>query len=263
MPDVILNTSVERLCAKCGYDLRGIQSARCPECGEAFDPKPFTSANIPWIRRRAIGTLRAYWETVGTVMFAPLHVGREIWDADVVDPGSAGRFRWLIISQAIACAVILAVCRMFLPGSSSVVQQLRLFAVTGIGGMISLLLFLVIATDLGSYASLIIKREALWHRAINYYSCAPLAMAPLAAVVFAMLEFLHSDSTIGLALLTLIGGWWWFSSVLMWHAVNRSVLQSVFRAIVLPITCAFLAFVSCIFGFGIGGLISFLFSLAQ
>lgn len=27
------------ICLKCGYDLRGQEIARCPECGEAFDER--------------------------------------------------------------------------------------------------------------------------------------------------------------------------------------------------------------------------------
>ncbi len=28
----------KRLCTRCGYNLTGVQDARCPECGTAFDP---------------------------------------------------------------------------------------------------------------------------------------------------------------------------------------------------------------------------------
>lgn len=28
----------ERVCTNCGYDLRGQQEWRCPECGESFEP---------------------------------------------------------------------------------------------------------------------------------------------------------------------------------------------------------------------------------
>ena len=28
----------EMRCSQCGYDLRGLESRQCPECGEAFDP---------------------------------------------------------------------------------------------------------------------------------------------------------------------------------------------------------------------------------
>jgi hypothetical protein len=33
------NVSVNMRCKKCGYDLRGQKTQRCPECGDAFDPR--------------------------------------------------------------------------------------------------------------------------------------------------------------------------------------------------------------------------------
>src|SRR6185369_9344054 len=46
-----------RLCEKCAYNLRGLTLARCPECGQTFDPTspawdartPGTSAWPGWI----------------------------------------------------------------------------------------------------------------------------------------------------------------------------------------------------------------------
>ena len=33
-----LNASGRPICVVCGYDLRGQVEARCPECGQSFDP---------------------------------------------------------------------------------------------------------------------------------------------------------------------------------------------------------------------------------
>lgn len=39
---------VDRECRKCGYNLRGLQDPRCPECGEPFflDPKTSSSEDV-------------------------------------------------------------------------------------------------------------------------------------------------------------------------------------------------------------------------
>ena len=67
------------LCAACGYDLRGIEaSERCPECGQAIDRGAAGVSRIPWVRRKQIGTWRAYWRTVAMVMLRPARVASEI-----------------------------------------------------------------------------------------------------------------------------------------------------------------------------------------
>src|SRR4051812_15708142 len=101
MSDVIVDTSAERFCQTCGYNLRGLASDRCPECGEKFDPTQAAGARIPWLQRSAIGTWRAYWRTVGMAMFHPVELGREIWNASRVDPKSAIGFRRVVIAQTL------------------------------------------------------------------------------------------------------------------------------------------------------------------
>ena len=47
--------TVGRFCPDCGYDLRGISSDRCPECGHAVDPTSLAISIIPWTHRRSLG----------------------------------------------------------------------------------------------------------------------------------------------------------------------------------------------------------------
>lgn len=42
----------KRICLGCKYDLRGLDTPRCPECGRPFDPDdPTTTGPVPWHRR--------------------------------------------------------------------------------------------------------------------------------------------------------------------------------------------------------------------
>lgn len=47
---------VLRLCKFCGYDLRGLGTSRCPECGHTFDPEDASTLSVA-LRRRCLGVL--------------------------------------------------------------------------------------------------------------------------------------------------------------------------------------------------------------
>src|SRR5688500_8369425 len=59
MPDL----SDDLLCGPCGYNLRGVASDRCPECGAPFDRDHLVGNLIPWEQRRHIGLLRGFFAT--------------------------------------------------------------------------------------------------------------------------------------------------------------------------------------------------------
>ena len=56
-------------CQQCGYNLRGLTSDRCPECGRSLDGLRGTVPPIPWVHRKEIGWFRVYWKTVWTATF--------------------------------------------------------------------------------------------------------------------------------------------------------------------------------------------------
>jgi hypothetical protein len=58
-------------CPACGYDLRAIDSDRCPECGLLIDRTATGQSTIPWSHRHRLGRLRAYWRTCLLVFFRP------------------------------------------------------------------------------------------------------------------------------------------------------------------------------------------------
>jgi hypothetical protein len=55
------------LCPNCGYDLRGFAAERCSECGQALDWANLRTSGFPWVRRRQIGSIAAYVQTVWRV----------------------------------------------------------------------------------------------------------------------------------------------------------------------------------------------------
>src|SRR5437762_13484016 len=89
----------DRFCESCGYNLRGLDECRCPECGSEFDPNAPPIARIPWLRRSEIGTWRAYWQTVFAVTFHPIRFARETAKPGPMRAEDADRFRRLIIWQ--------------------------------------------------------------------------------------------------------------------------------------------------------------------
>lgn len=54
--------SPNRFCLKCHYNLRGIQSVRCPECGQEFDPNdPQTYQTKLATPRKWLGWIFHFW----------------------------------------------------------------------------------------------------------------------------------------------------------------------------------------------------------
>src|SRR2546421_11397401 len=65
-------------CPDCGYNLHGIASDRCPECGFALDRDQLARSRIPWTHRRDIGRARAYLRTVWLVITTPRTIADEV-----------------------------------------------------------------------------------------------------------------------------------------------------------------------------------------
>jgi hypothetical protein len=66
------------LCPGCGYDLRGIDSDRCPECGVEIDRAHGLVSQIPWEHRKQLGKWRAYFKTVAIAMVRPARLAAEM-----------------------------------------------------------------------------------------------------------------------------------------------------------------------------------------
>jgi hypothetical protein len=227
-------------CPECGYSLRGLTSERCPECGLKLDFIESEVSLIPWERRREIGRVRAYWQTVFQVMFRNKVFCRALYRP--VNYSAAQRFRWisvlhLYIAAVLSQGVLHALHPDMLPGAAAEVGWS--FIAYGWG---CVLLTLLAFTGIPGYffhaRSLPIERQ---NRAValSYYGCASLALGPvalLAAIVGASVwqtgrhEYL---TWLIAALLTLaILLWSWVS----WSALARRALMGAGRRLLMTWT---------------------------
>ena len=85
----------ELFCPHCNYNLSYTESPRCPECGEPFDPAHLAVSQIPWVHRKQIGRIRAYFRTLRLVALHPKKLSAEISRPPLYP--DANRFRWLNI----------------------------------------------------------------------------------------------------------------------------------------------------------------------
>jgi hypothetical protein len=81
-----------RLCVDCDYDLRGLSTDRCPECGADNDPA--TASVIPWVRRGRVGWWTGFRRTLWLACVRPSKLAREM--ARPVDHSEARRFRAVV-----------------------------------------------------------------------------------------------------------------------------------------------------------------------
>lgn len=94
-------------CLSCGYELRGIDSERCPECGRAID-RTQGSSRIPWLHRRRLGRVRAYWRTTRLAL-SPARLSEEM--GHPVDLKQAKRFRLVTVMLAfLPLLALIGVC---------------------------------------------------------------------------------------------------------------------------------------------------------
>src|ERR1700733_12233530 len=92
-PPEILDPINSRFCLHCGYNLHGLPTDRCPECGKAFDAIP--QSPIPWAHRQKLGSIRAFFSTM---IFASLRPGRLATSVvSPVEARDARPFRYIIL----------------------------------------------------------------------------------------------------------------------------------------------------------------------
>jgi hypothetical protein len=188
MPETL---SAELYCPECGYDLRGIESGRCPECGGEIDRSQLGESLIPWRHRRRLGLVRALVQTFWLASFKPAVFAREMnRPADFAD---AVRFRRVVCFIALIPIGILATIALsgllYERHSDSYrvwVSDDKLGSVAQLVGIVfmwlCLWLYLLASSGAPSYffhpRSLDVVRQ---NRAIalSYYTCAPLILTPL------------------------------------------------------------------------------------
>jgi hypothetical protein len=186
--------AAELVCPGCGYELRGIASDRCPECGLAIDRATMSVSRLPWAHRKRIGRFRAYWRTNLMAIFRPGKVAEEM--NRPVRFQDAQRFRHFTVLLAwvpvAAWGIALLIANPDILGFP--LDHPRglgwwLEAVIVLSAVFSSWLFLLMISGAGSYLfhprSMPVVRQ---NRAValSYYACAPLAWLWLAGALFAV-----------------------------------------------------------------------------
>jgi hypothetical protein len=184
-PALAGETSTDSWCPHCGYDLRGIDTGRCPECGGIIDAAARKPSQIPWRHRNRNGAVRSYIRTVLWVIF---HPGRFRNELDVASNYRDARQFWMI-TVAIAYAPVLFTTALLygkLPAGMSTAQVIAdnqyglNYAAVALN--LGALFFLLAATALPSCfcvrrgMTIVQQNRAI---ALSYYGCAVLALSPL------------------------------------------------------------------------------------
>jgi hypothetical protein len=106
-PVDVVDEEPECYCVGCGYNLRGLEGGRCPECGRPIDRHEHDGLDAPWVHRRHIGAVPAFWQTAALVTFRPGDFARRFQWPRVRFHGSH-LFRLWTVSVAAAALVAAA-----------------------------------------------------------------------------------------------------------------------------------------------------------
>jgi hypothetical protein len=277
----VSDDSLERFCPDCGYDLRGIASQRCPECGLAIDSDAILS-RIPWHHRARTGWLRAFRRTLLLATFRPRRLAGA--STGPVDFSESEYFRRLVVGLASLPLVAALLVVIHVQGGSGflsavgpsplgqlgsagwfpdLIWQLKFIwsagATLATVGAVAIILMLALCTAASKYwfrpASLPSSRQ---NRAvaISGYACAPLAwlFVPGIAALGFNLQSTHNQALsliCGLSLLLFYLSlpvvallWWWDTLRMMVGATNCGLGRVFAVGALLPVTWAICAAVA-------------------
>ncbi len=176
----------DTLCPQCMYDVRGLTSARCPECGTDLTDVRARQTQIPWSYRRTLGGWRAFWRTVWFVTWNRRFAKQVAWPLDFADSQA---FRWRCVAWAYLPALLVIGPVLSYPPLYHAVSGPGDLLAWGLGGLLVWLLLCLLA--LPGVTSYFVQSRA--HSiepenrliAINYYAWAPLAWSPVFAAFLA------------------------------------------------------------------------------
>ncbi len=166
-------------CPKCDYNLRGIESEHCPECGIAVDLAALSQAQIPWVDRKTMGLFRSYWRTVWLVSFHPRRLRREM--SRTVSEEHARKFRRVTFLHTIMPLGMVGLI-MYIPNviRARGFVALEMFDLCVVGAVILVCLW-VFLWAISAIAGDVFRGERLSPEmqdravALSCYTCAPLA----------------------------------------------------------------------------------------
>lgn len=133
-----------RFCLQCGYDLRNLESHRCPECGRAFDPtKPSTYVNSPAV----LGEWAFWLSLTTTVTLGVTALGHEFVPIEIVTSVSWFPPAWVIIwILSYNVSVGLAVFASFGVSGRWLRPNRTAYAVIALGGVVGLISLIMVWT---------------------------------------------------------------------------------------------------------------------
>ncbi len=191
-------------CQECGYNLRGLTSDRCPECGRSLEGIRVTISRIPWAHRKEIGRFRAYWKTIWLATFCHPRFCDEL--ARPVSYRDSQSFRWVTIAHAyLPILLVTAGVYLFTADNPFTGEWygVGFGAASQMGVFLGcVLVFLIAATGVPSYffrprdLPVELQNRAI---ALSYYASGPLAITVL-PVVAASGSWLTWDTTFSLGL---------------------------------------------------------------
>ena len=208
-------------CESCGYNLRGLTTHVCPECGSRFYPDAWRTPDIPWLHRRGFGVVRAYWHTAWLIVSGPGAFVTEMQRGRYLDEEEAEQFRWFTICEALL-SIVLALGGIGVaigPADAVPVVIIGLLPV-GTGTLI----FLFLATEIRLFG---VPDDVA---PLHDYACAPLAGLPVVTVLIWAAAFLSNEflmrSALFIAMVLLI---LWVSIAM---AIHRKTTQCSIRRVI-------------------------------
>ncbi len=224
-------------CQKCGYNLRGNESERCPECGAAADLDALSQPQIPWVYRKGRGLFRSYWQTVWLVMFHPRRLHEEM--SRDISEDHARNFRRATL-LCVVLPLLLVTNGVYYVGVITgallldFTIALSVFGATA-GALACVWLFMwAISSIAGDFLRDDRISAEMQDRAValSYYTCAPMVCMPLVGLINIIVQVSCDGLVLGSAIeaaailiagcLPLILLAWWVHSVL---ALARYVLH--------------------------------------
>jgi hypothetical protein len=184
-------------CLRCGYELRGLEHCRCPECGLAFDPTSPPPPAVPWLRRKHIGLLHAYAGTIWLVVGQPKLFAAQAWRWTDFDPRESERFRRVtVVIAAVSIAITVALSQFFETDATPVGYRAALATQSSLIALTASLAFFGIATLRIPIPMPHVRAEGAERRMkyLQNFCCAALGLSPLialAAVLVVLVRLMH------------------------------------------------------------------------
>jgi len=171
-------------CPRCDYNLRGLTSDRCPECGWQIDFVRPGAVLIAWERRREQGALKAFTRTALEAIRRPRFFARAAHAP--VSYRHAQWFRWICV--ALAYGSVLAGAGLVHYMSPDLIPNAAQETDWWFVVLVGLCAGLALSAFSGAPTYLFHPRKAPLERqnravALAYYANAPLALSPLLAAL--------------------------------------------------------------------------------